>query len=112
MSEISGDNQDSEIQTTSGEEDEHMRARSSNLGRRLLVLKCKIFNERDLKERVVDLIELATEKLDCLLSLGDMEDDGQFGLQEVRKGAEVFGEENEDEDWCWRTMHEMRLRKW
>ena len=98
FSEISGDNQDSEIQTISGEEDEHIRARSSNLGRRLLVLKCKIFNELDLKERVVDLIELATKMLDCSLSLGDMEDDGQFDLQEVREGAEVFGGENEDED--------------
>ena len=60
-------------------EEEHTRARSSNLGRRLLVLKCKIFNELDLKEREVDLIELATEKLDCSLSPGNVEDDRQFG---------------------------------
>ena len=100
LSEISGDNQDSKIQTISGEEDEHIRARLSNLGRRLLELKCNIFNELDLRKRVVDLIELATEKLDCSLSLGDMEDDGQFGLQEVREEAEVFEEENENEDWC------------
>ena len=79
MSEMSGDNQDSEIQTISGEDEEYIRARSSNLGRRLLLLKCKIFNELDLKERGVDLIELATEKLDCSLSPGDMEDDRQFG---------------------------------
>ena len=76
---MSGDNQDSEIQTISGEEEEHTRARSSNLGRRLLVLKCKIVNELELKESEVDLIDLATEKLDCSINPGDMEDDGQFG---------------------------------
>ena len=75
---MSGDNQDSDIQTISREEEEHIRARSFNLGRRLLVLKCKIFNELDLKEKEVDLIELATEKLDCLLNPGDVEDDRQF----------------------------------
>ena len=76
---MSGDNQDSEIQTISEEEKEHIRVRSSNLGRKLLVLNCKIFNELDLKERELDLIELATEKLDCSLSPGDVEDHGQFG---------------------------------
>ena len=58
---MSGDNQDSEIQTISGEKEEHIRGRSSNLGRRLLVLKYKTFNELDLNEKEVDLIELATE---------------------------------------------------
>ena len=42
-------------------------------------MKCRIFNELDLKEREVDLIELATEKLDCSLSPGNVEDDRQFG---------------------------------
>ena len=65
---MSGDNKNSEIQTISGKEEEHIRARSSSLGRRLLVLKCKIFNELDLQEKKVDLIELSTQKLDCTLS--------------------------------------------
>ena len=54
-------NEDSEMQTISGKEEEHIRTRLSTLGRRLLVLKCKIFNELDLKEREVDLIELTIE---------------------------------------------------
>ena len=63
------------------------------------------------------LIELATGKLDCSLSLEDVEDDGQFGwegkfdeeldiweqidLQEVGEEAEICGNENKGEDWCW-----------
>ena len=79
MSVMSGDNQYSKIQTISGKEEEYITARSSSLGRSLLVLKGKIFNELDLKEREVDLIELTTKKLDCTLSLEDMEDNRQFG---------------------------------
>ena len=110
---VRNDNQDSEIQTISEKEEEHIRARSSNFVKDFWYWSVRLLMRWIWGEREMYLIELTTGKLDCSLSLEDVEDDGQFGweekvaeewdileqidLQEVGEEAEVCGKENKGE---------------